>query len=44
MSIPYQSTTVVLQGILTQLNEGTLVQVFHLTEANLGLEQDDKES
>jgi hypothetical protein len=27
MSIPYQSTTVVLQGILTQLNEGTLVQV-----------------
>jgi hypothetical protein len=44
MSIPYDSETIVVQGILSQLDEGVVVQVFHLTEEGLGLDSDDSNS
>jgi hypothetical protein len=44
MAIPYDSETIVVQGILSQLDEGVVVQVFHLTEEGLGLDSDDSNS
>jgi hypothetical protein len=41
MAIPYGSRTMAIQGILSKLDEGVVVQVFHLTEEEIGLDSDD---
>jgi hypothetical protein len=38
MSIPYGTDTVILQGLLSSLQPGAIVQVYQLTEADLNLD------
>jgi hypothetical protein len=38
MSIAYGATTVLIQGIISELMEGSVVQVCQLTEADLNLD------
>jgi hypothetical protein len=44
ISIPYESKTVVIQGLLSKLKEGDVVQLLQLTEEDLKLDVDEVES
>jgi hypothetical protein len=44
ISIPYESKTVVIQGLLSELKVGDVVQLLQLTEEDLKLDVDEVES
>jgi hypothetical protein len=41
MSIPYGDTTVLIQGVLSELLEGAVVQICQLTDADIGIDNSD---